>query len=877
MRPWRVHSALLALVALLLHSYACATKKFDHQSHAVISGKDQTVKDYDDDGFAEVELKGDLSHSHYFNPKNSSDSGRIVEYKWTESRLNATIGTTVNLKHKFPVGDTVVTLYVRDHMNDTSTTSKKVTVQPSGTQGAYYYYYDMSGIIPKPWVLSVVDKPEHMPKFGSPVSNMDFYGDKWPQLPKTIDKGPFTIQVKSRFLALRDDDYQFNITMTNGFASLFVNGKQVAWHHNNGETITTTVSGKTYLSQGKHELQLRYYTEDLTKPKCTVAVKQNNETVVITEDMLSYKASSVYPTIHEATPLKSTLGGGGKMTIKGAGFYGHVDVLFGNERGWNIDVKNANKIILTIPKVEEADDILLFVKTRKGQSNPLPFSYNKAAPMPIKFKESFVTYPNGTVFPSKQFSSVALGPDMRYYFGSLDSHVHVVSIKHASMTVDSTCKSVGMGMGRTIAGVAFNPADTVLRVYISTNMFYWRNYYSIPDKDGWHNGKVQTLIKGSSKDGACLIHEKDLITGLPVSNHDHGVNSMIFDNDGNLYMQIGGSTNAGVSLPDDLVGGVKESELSSATIVAHLRAQGFNGTIKYDQYDDPETAVPLISKKYIETYAFGFRNSFGSVYHTSGNIFATDNGPNDGYGPASTSCNTTGPDPWFSDTLVLVQKGSYFGYPNRARGLRGDERQCVYYSPEDEANKGFTPPLAVFEASTNGIVEYTANCFEGQMKGDLLISKYAVQGKGKLFRVQLDATKKAIKGTPEDFRDFSGLSITMNPYGALIMPRVQQPNIAVLSPDEEGSEGKEPKFTAVSPHRGPRKGGNWVIITGERLGKKPKIMFGSKTCTLLKADQHNERWALCAVPKGMGSVTISVTTKYGKVTTKYPDYHYMSY
>jgi len=83
---------------------------------------------------------------------------------------------------------------------------------------------------------------------------------------------------------------------------------------------------------------------------------------------------------------------------------------------------------------------------------------------------------------------------MRYYFGSLDSRVHVAAIKHTDMTVLDYCKSVGMGMGRTIAGVAFDPSDVLVRVYISTNIFYWRDYYSIPDKVGWHNGKVSTLV-----------------------------------------------------------------------------------------------------------------------------------------------------------------------------------------------------------------------------------------------------------------------------------------------------------------------------------------------------------------------------------------------
>ena len=33
---------------------------------------------------------------------------------------------------------------------------------------------------------------------------------------------------------------------------------------------------------------------------------------------------------------------------------------------------------------------------------------------------------------------------------------------------------------------------------------------------------------------------------LPVSNHDHGVNGITFDNNGDLYVSVGGNTNAGV-------------------------------------------------------------------------------------------------------------------------------------------------------------------------------------------------------------------------------------------------------------------------------------------------------------------------------------------
>lgn len=881
--PWQYRrlcatkrTTFLALIALLsLVSLVNAQKKFDHQSHAV-PGKDKIVRDYDGDGFAEVELNGELSHSHYFNPNKSSDTGRIVEYKWTENRLDTLIGTEAKVKYNFPVGKTTVTLFVRDQMNDTSTGTVTVTVTPSGAQGAYFYYFDMAAIIAKPWVLSMIDHSEHRPKFGTHVEKIDFASNKWPKLPESIVKGPFTIRVDTEYLALQDRNVELYVAISTGFASLHVNEKQVFWMHNKDDDMQIGKSKSVFLKKGKHSLQLRFYTSDPTDPVCILGSKEDVLTHVVPREQLSYHAHDVEPTVHEMTPLKSTLGGGGKMKIKGDGFYGWIDVWFGDIKGWNVNVKSPKEIILQIPKVAEAQDILVYVQSKTGVSNQISFSYNKAAPMPIKFKETYIKYHNNTKYPSKQFSSVAIGPDLQYYFGSLDSHVHVLSINHETLYVDNECKSVSMGMGRTVTGVSFNPGDTMVRVYISTNMFYWRDYYSVPDEIGWHNGKVQTLVWGKKKSDTCLILEKDLITGLPVSNHDHGVNNMVFDNYGNLYIQIGGSTNAGVSKPNDLVGGVKESELSSATIVAYLREPGFNGTIRYDQYKDPGTAKVLTLKKFIQGFAYGFRNSFGAVFHTSGNIFATDNGPNVGYGPTSTGCDTEGKEVWHPDSLVLVQRDTYFGYPNRARGIAGDERQCVYYPPDAEAKNGFSPALATLEASTNGVAEYTANCFEGQMKGDLLLSKYAVQGSGKLYRAQLDATKKALKKPVEELREFSGLSIAMNPYGELVMPRVQQLNIAVLTPDEEDSAGKGPKVTAVFPHRGPKYGFNWVIITGDRLSSNPKIEFGSKKCKVKKVDPKG-KFVFCAVPQGSGAVHVTLKTDHGEYKSKEPDYYYMNY
>lgn len=58
-----------------------------------------------------------------------------------------------------------------------------------------------------------------------------------------------------------------------------------------------------------------------------------------------------------------------------------------------------------------------------------------------------------------------------------------------------------------------------------------------------YNGKVSALS------GPTLGTVTDIVTGLPVSDHDHGINGLEFDDFGNLYVQVGGNTNAGVEGP----------------------------------------------------------------------------------------------------------------------------------------------------------------------------------------------------------------------------------------------------------------------------------------------------------------------------------------
>ncbi|KAI0562649.1 Plexin [Gracilaria domingensis] len=852
---------------------AKATIPFDHLAHAV-PGKDITVRDEDGDGFAEVTLNGELSHTHYFVPGPPAIVGKLVSYEWVDNSEQAVIGSALTVTYNFPVGVTTVTLTVADNSGDTSSNNISVTVSPSADQGAYLYFYDFSrisvddGALPK--TLS--------PQFGLAVQSLDFgQKDSFPDVP-FISHGPFACKAMTEYLAKVEDEYVFYVEHGDGVVILQVDGKTVLRKLNIGTNSTSTVANSLKLTKGKHKLDLVYYAPDPEQAQLVLGVERGGVKQPVPPDSFSYESNMVLPTVHKITPTESTIGGGGSLKIFGAGFTLNSEVTIGPYQVEEVYVRSDSQIHIKVPVASGPADVLLSVTTSRGQSNPIHFMYTEEALMPIKFKEDYVRYENGTLYPSEQFATVALGPDLRYYFGSLDTHIHVLTLEHKRMVVKGYCKSESAGPSRSITGVSFNPADTTLRVYIATNTFYWKNWGLMADEDGWHNGKIETFVpsKDTETPEICLLHEEDLVTGLPVSNHDHGVNSLIWDNNGNLYAQIGGFTNAGHSVPGDLVGGVPESVLSGATIVIHIRAPGFDGHVKYDQYADPGTAKKVTPDKFVEGYGFGFRNSYGSVYHSNGFIYATDNGPNKGYGKRSVTCNSEDDDPWHPDSLVLVHKDGYYGFPNRARGSYGDVRQCVYHAPTEKSKNGFTSALATFEASTNGLIEYTANCFQGQLRGDLLVSKYAVAGSGKLYRVSLDATGTKRVGDVEELAQFSGLSIAMNPFGVLVMPRVQQPNIAVLMPDEEDRSTKEPHITAVMPNRGLQAGGNQVAITGENLTKGARVFFGEASCRVVRRSPTND-WLLCVAPPGKGAVNVVAKTAEGATQSIHKNYFYLEF
>jgi glucose/arabinose dehydrogenase len=313
-------------------------------------------------------------------------------------------------------------------------------------------------------------------------------------------------------------------------------------------------------------------------------------------------------------------------------------------------------------------------------------------------------------------TSLAFGPDGRLYVAQLDGRIIAITLdgqRAAAMEVITTREELG-----DVLGIAFDPQDTTgpVTLYVSHSYVF--------KKDAPPFGGKVARLRGPEFDVA------DIITGLPSTSVEHATNGMAFDAEGRLYIAQAGTTNAGVP-GFDL--NRPETPFSSAILIADISAPGFDGAITYDTPGALDTTNVLSGD--IEVFASGFRNPYDVVVHSSGQIYATDNGPNPGAGLRSTGCSSDGPTIWTADKLNLIIEGSHYGHPNRNRG-RADPRQCVF-TFASASGGGVTAPIATlgYSSSANGLAEYTADAFGGRLRGDLIYVEWLG---ARTWRVTLD-------------------------------------------------------------------------------------------------------------------------------------------
>jgi len=584
------------------------------------------------------------------------------------------------------------------------------------------------------------------------------------------------------------------------------------------------------------------------------------------------------PRVASVAPTKASPEGNTPAVVKGARFYNQPVVLVDGVPAETVDEVDDSTLRVLLPP-HPVGTAQLTVRTKFGESAPVPLAYVKGnSPFAFEQKTLMADPPSRGVFAIERVVATVLGPDQRYYMGTMDGHVHALTVS-PDLVVTNECKSPNLGRWRSVMGLAFDPTERpggLPRLYASTAILFHQRHADALGVERWANGRVERLAVGGAGDAACLrVEQEGFVSGLPVSAHDHSPSGLTFNDNGDLLLLVGSSTNAGVSVPGDGIGGIPDTPLTSAALIAHTSRSGFNGTIRYSNYAEPAKAVITANAEHVQVYAAGIRNALNLLLHSTGSMWAADNSANTGFGVTSLSCGKAGGEPGNEkDRLLRVEQGAYYGTPNRARGA-WDPRQCVYHPPTDTvARGGYTPPAALFTSSTNGMAEYTAFRFANRLRGDIFSSKVAFRKSGLLWRTRLSRDGRRVVAPPVVFREASGLSLVVSPRGELVSPQVFQARVLVMVPVERNP--RRVRVIGVHPPRGPSVGGNTLAVVGWNfVPGDTRAFVGGTPCTAVfdvTADSLK-----CRVPPGKGRVR--VTVRVGNASSEadpYFNYRYVA-
>lgn len=750
--------------------------------HVTIEGPEWVV-DYDEDGAEDVSWDGTGSHTH--------EPGRALSaYEW---RIDGQVAsTTATASAQIGAGETDVELEIFDDNQPPHSLvghSDVRLVPPAQVPGTMASYYDASASGPEALLEAVPATPD----FQEQRSSFALSGTG--QVGGSPYSSDVLVRIQGRTTLGQTGLYTF--TATGGTdRRVFVDGELVV--------------GVSFFLAGPHDIDARYAVETLSDLPLDLALFLSGSGGPLTEDQLEHDETTIVPVIHTLTET-GAIAGGDPIVIEGFGFFPAQQVVV----HWgDMDLIAADFALLTPTRIEfdsppGGGAIAVSVENANGASNVKTFLYQLNGPPPIQFRRDLIVdvpQPTAGVF----------GPDGKLYVVSLDGRLTVLTFdEDYELVSQSIHDGVSLLTNPDTLSVAINPYDPAepVKLYVGHGDHFLHGGNTPPGPSPY-TGQISVLT------GPDFDAPVPLITGLPVSNHDHGINGIAFDNNGDLLISVGSMTNAGVLALNS--GDLPESPLSAAILKARLSDPSFNGTITYvdtlsglpdnDQRDGEEVDVaPGID---VEVHAAGLRNAFGLVYTTQERLYATDNGPNIGFGPASTGPQTQSSDPYDDDELNLVEWGNYYGSPNRSRG-RTDPRQNVYYAglsgPPSIADTLFQM-IAWQPPSSDGIDEYRADTFAGQMRGELIVQRY----QNKLRRVKLRADGRASTAQFLIEPNPLGLGCVTGPNGVIASLDFITSEVELFEPDDLSSA--QLVVHDISPWRAPAAGGTPFVIGGRGFG-----------------------------------------------------------
>ncbi|MGJ3246524.1 MAG: malectin domain-containing carbohydrate-binding protein [Elainellaceae cyanobacterium] len=827
----------------------------------------EQVVDYDGDGSEIVQVFGSESHAREF--------GEVLT-RWVWTRGTTVVATGIDIEEAdlaipLNVGQHTLSLTIQDSQSPAAalTGSKEIRVDPiDAVAGVLTRYYqnpdgiwdgsDETGSEP---VLNQLDELPAIPDFVEIRPNLSIQSTSG-----TIGNSPFSDDV----VVVMDGEFT---PTTTGFYDFILPGTVDSQFYLDydldGDLDRLVDLSNIQLNQGSpYRLQSRFAFDTADFSTAEVLVQIDDAPIeLLAPDQLTHDQTNLSPFINEAplaiapTPIPTT--GNKPIRLNGVGFFSadssvpinvYWDGQLLDEGAFTVD--RGATITIDPPPGDVGTVIPVVVETPNGVSNPASFIYEEI--VPIEFATSAIAGTDGWS-PFGGPTQGTWGADGRLYVGSVSGEIKIYTFDDDYQVTDVQSITTLQSLSNpNILGIAFNPFDTPENptLYVAHSQLFANGGADIDESNDIspYSGQVSIL------EGADFSTLTPLITGLPASNHDHGVNGLTFTNEGDLLIAVGGVTNAGVKWPE--IGDLPESPFSAAILKANLSNPDFNGTIEYEWSSTPPSAAnaapnnqvygndvnvsPVVD---IDVYASGFRNAFDLVWTTDNQLYTVDNGPNILFGPASTGLDTTGPTVGFlhpdvNDELNRVDPGGYYGHPNRNRG-RFDARQAVFYNGETDASIPgiYTAPLAILDASTNGIDEYRATTFNSQMRGNILAQDW----NDTLYSIRRSPDGTQVEAI-EEFTDLSsGLDVLTGPGGVILGIDYSDGNITVSKPIDAAVSG----VTAydIFPWRSPATGGQPFVIGGANFSGNiadTTVIIGDKEATITSVSETRIRGILPA-------------------------------
>ncbi|MFU8833191.1 MAG: malectin domain-containing carbohydrate-binding protein, partial [Wenzhouxiangella sp.] len=395
-----------------------------------------------------------------------------------------------------------------------------------------------------------------------------------------------------------------------------------------------------------------------------------------------------------------------------------------------------------------------------------------------------VAFLSQTITTRQLPTQLEFGPDGRLYVAELDGLIYAFTIERNDETGSySIVATEVINLIQTIPnhdddGTPFSSELRSVTGMITAGtaehpvLFVTSSDPRIDDPQADTNSGILSRLTWTGTEWSKL----DLVRSLPRSAHDHFSNGMALDAEtGILYLAQGGHTNMGA--PSSAFGFLPEYALSAAILSIDLNAIGeqtydiptLKGEVFGGQFGNNQAMIAPGGP--VQVHSPGYRNPYDVLLTAAGRLYTFDNDSNVGWGglpigegPEGTCTNQTNESDsaTHSDNLHLITgPGYYGGHPNPTRANRANTFDGLSPIPEGLENPvecQFQIPgvedgaIALNPASTNGLAEYRATNFSGQMTGNIIAAAWD----GKVFRLSLNSSGDQVIGRHDLFTSLNG-------------------------------------------------------------------------------------------------------------------------